>query len=78
MHFRSRVVLQPFQYYSALSNLSTKKPRPLLAHIAPYQTVLTGGPAITLRYNYMAIQRAKSKNTDRLVAKIRRIELNNY
>jgi chromosomal replication initiation ATPase DnaA len=36
------------------------------------------GPAITLRYNHMAKQRAKSKKTDRLVAKIRRIVLNNY
>ncbi len=36
------------------------------------------GPAITLRYQHMAKQKANSKNIDRQVAKIRRIVLNNY
>ena len=36
------------------------------------------GPAITLRYNHMAKQKANSKSTDRQVAKIQRIVLNNY
>ncbi len=36
------------------------------------------GSAITLRYNHMAKQKEKSKNTDGLAAKIRRIVLNNY
>ena len=36
------------------------------------------GPAITLRYNHMAKQRANSKKTDGQVAKIRHIILNSY